>query len=94
MLSMCECLFKDTKKKSLSTEVSQPFVCAENTKSTKTIVNFWELFFFCTQQQSVIGICAPRAISPLMNEVVEPRFLANVTQKKAHYVSVCWRLRN
>jgi hypothetical protein len=66
------------------------FVCAENIKSAKTIVEFWELFFLLisvrssndVQLFSVIGICAARAISPLMNEVVEPRFFSNSNKQK------------
>lgn len=51
--------FQRHKNKSLSTEVSQPFVCAENTKSTKTIVNFWELFFLYAAAECNWHLCAP-----------------------------------
>ena len=51
--------FQRHKKKSLSTEVFQSFVCAENTKSTKTIVNIWELFFLYAAAECNWHLCAP-----------------------------------
>lgn len=67
------------------------FVCAEKTKRVKTIVKIRELYAATTF--SVIGICAPRAISLLMNEVVEPRFFSNSNKQTLMWVYIAW-LRN
>lgn len=63
---------------------SARFVCAENTKKAlKQLLSFGNFFSPCAATAFSV-ICAPRAISPLMNEVVEPRFFSN-----SNNVSVC-----